>query len=161
MVFRKMRIVTIFILIIPFQTKVVGQTVHCSKADAERADYEAGRLRTWNKLYHSYLRYSGCDDGSIAEGYSDSIVQILAHHWTTFPQALPLFSSDIGFYKFVLKHIDPTAEPDDLKLIRVNTIRSCPPGANEYCTEIRKAAGKALSEIRIVPPPKSQVGPPR
>lgn len=146
MIFRKKQIVAIFILIIPSPTEFFSQTVHCSHADAEKADYEASRVQTWDKLYHSYLRYSGCDDGSIAEGYSDSVVRLLAHHWNKLPQALPLFASNAGFYKFVLKHIDPTTANDDLKMIRADAIHSCPTGGNEYCVQIRKAAENALRE---------------
>lgn len=157
----KKQIVGVVIVIVSLRAGIFGQSPHCSSADAQIAAYEAGGLRTWDKLYHWYHTYSGCDDASIGESYCDSVIQILAYHWNTFPRALPLFSSDTGFFRFVLKHIDETAEPDDLKAIRVHTLHSCPPEGSEYCTEIRKAAGKALSSIRIVAPPKSQVGSPR
>ena len=141
------QIAAMFILITLSQTGIVSQTIHCSHADAEKADYKAGRLQTWDKLHHSYLHYSGCDDGSIWEGYSDSVVRLLAHHWNTLPQAFPLFASNPGFYKFVLKHIDATTVDDDLKMIRANAIRSCPKGGNDYCVQIRKAAEKALHDM--------------
>lgn len=150
------QIAAMFILIILSQTGIFSQTIHCSHADAEKADYEAGRVQTWDKLYHSYLHYSGCDDGSIWEGYSDSVVRLLAHHWNTLPQAFPLFASDAGFYKFVLKHIDSTTKYDDLKMIRANTIRSCPTGGNEYCIQVRKAAKNALREVELRLPQKSK-----
>jgi hypothetical protein len=141
-----------FILIILLQTGIVSQT-RCSNADAEKADYEASRARTWDKLYHSYLHYSGCDDGSIGEGYSDSVVRLLAYHWDTLPQAFPLFAGDAGFHKFALKHIDSTTKYKDLKMVRAKAIHSCPTGGNEYCVQIRKAAETALRENGVVFPP--------
>lgn len=150
MTFCKSKIVALFVLVIPCWIGVMGQTIHCTRADAEKADYEASRLRTWDKLYQSYLRYSGCDDGSIGEGYSDSVVRLLAHHWEALPQALPLFAGNTGFYRFVLKHVDPTTANDDLMLIRTDTIHSCPTGGDEICVQIRKAAENALSENGIV-----------
>ena len=150
-------IAAMFILIILPQTQIVRQTIRCSHADAEKADYEASRVRTWDELYHSYLHYSGCDDGSIGEGYSDSVVRLLAHHWSSLPLAFPLFADDAGFYKFVRKHIDPTTKYEDLKMVRANAIHSCPTGGNDYCVQIRKAAENALREIRtVLPPPKSK-----
>ncbi len=146
------QIAAIFMLIILTQTGIVSQTIRCSHADAEKADYEASRVRTWDKLYHSYLHYSGCDDGSIGEGYSDSVVRLLARHWDTLPQALPLFANNAGFYKFALKHIDSTTVDDDLKMIRKNAIHSCPTGGSDYCVQIRKAAENALREDGIVLP---------
>jgi|ERR1035438_736225 hypothetical protein len=156
MILGRKQIAAIFILIILPQTRIVSQAIHCSYADSEKAFYEAGRLQAWDKLYHSYLHYSGCDDGSIAEGYSDSVVRILAHHWNTLPQAFPLFASNAGFYKFVLIHIDATTEDDDLEMIRSNAIRSCPTGGNEYCVQIRKAAINALRENGTMFPKTSE-----
>jgi hypothetical protein len=138
-----------FILVILSQTGMVSQTISCSHADAEKADYEASRLQAWDKLYHSYLHYSGCDDGSIWEGYSDSVVRLLAYHWNTLPQAIPLFASDAGFHRFALKHIDSTTKDEYLRMIRANAIHSCPTGGNEYCVQIRKAAENALRENGI------------
>jgi hypothetical protein len=146
MIGSRTQFVAVLLLIIPCQTGIFSQTVHCSPAAAERADYEASRVRTWDELYHSYLHYSDCDDGSIGEGYSDSVVRLLAHHWDALPQTLPLFARNAGFYKFVLKHIDPTTANDDLKMISANAIHSCPTGGNEYCTQIRKATENALRE---------------
>lgn len=123
------------------------QTAHCSDAAAEAADYEASRQNNWDKLYLSYLRYSGCDDGSVAEGYSVSVARLLAHHWDTLPQSFPLFAGHIGFFKFVIRHINATIVDDDLKLIRANAARSCPRGGNEYCVQIAKAGEKALRDV--------------
>jgi hypothetical protein len=146
----KRKAIALFLLTIPCWTGVVGQIIHCTRSDAEKADYEASRLRTWDELYQSYLRYSGCDDGSIGEGYSDSVVRLLAHHWEALTEALPLFAGNTGFYKFVLKHIDPTTENNDLKLIRMYTVHSCPKGGDEICVQMRLAAERALSENGIV-----------
>jgi hypothetical protein len=41
----KMRIAAVFLLIIPRQASIFSQTVHCSHAAAEKADYEASRVR--------------------------------------------------------------------------------------------------------------------
>jgi hypothetical protein len=156
MKFWKRKAIALFVLAIPCWTGVIGQTIHCTHADAEKADFEASRLRTWDKLYQSYLRYSGCDDGSIWEGYSDSVVQLLAHHWEVLSQALVLFAADAGFYKFVLKHVDPTTKTEDLKMIHVHASHSCPIGGEEYCVQIGKAADKSLRVYGIVFPAKSK-----
>jgi hypothetical protein len=156
MTFWKRKAITIFLLTIPCWTGVIGQTIHCTHADAEKADYEASRLRSWDKLYQSYLRYSGCDDGSIGEGYSDSVSQLLARHWDSFAQALPFLRSNAEFYKFILRHIDQTIANDDLKVIRANAIHFCPTGGNEECRQISNAAEHVLRLDGIVFPAKSK-----
>lgn len=145
--------VAMFILVILSQARIICQTSRCSLAAAEKADVEAGGLQTWDELYHSYLRYNGCDDGDIAEGYTDSVGRLLTHHWNTLSRTFPLFASDGGYYKFVLRHIDPGLGIEDLTEIRANAVHSCPTAGGEYCVQIRKAAEKALRYIRTLLPP--------
>ena len=53
----------------------------CTTAEGRRVMDEADRVRTWNALYKSYRLYRQCDDGAIAEGYSESVARILVDHW--------------------------------------------------------------------------------
>jgi hypothetical protein len=71
----RLQIASILTLIIWCQGGAIGQAIHCNDADAARADYEASRLQSWDKLHQSYLLYFSCDEGSIGEGYSDSVVR--------------------------------------------------------------------------------------
>jgi hypothetical protein len=149
--FRKWRAVPVFLLIASFQAGAMSQAIRCTHSDAEKADREASRLENWYKLYHSYTLYSGCDEGSIGEGYSESVVRLTAHHWDELSKALPLFASHPDFYRFVLRHIDPTTSNDDLKSICRNAKRSCPSGGGEVCSQIRRASENALRENGIMP----------
>src|SRR5271165_4505412 len=88
-----------------------AQQRSCSLVESEQADREASRLRTWDALYRSYHRFvPRCDDGSIAEGYSESVRRILLDHWVALPRVSALSTNDPGFRKFVLRHIDATID---------------------------------------------------
>jgi len=117
----------------------------CSSADANQAD-EAGRLRSWDALYRSYRRYAPrCDDGSIAEGYSESVARILVDHWNTSPRLSEL-AEDHWFQKFVLRHIDATMDSGDLYKIRERALHNCPSNQKNICGQLKQAAEHAMNE---------------
>ena len=53
----------------------------CSQADAIAADKDLDRLKSWAAVYRTFGLYRQCDDGSIAEGYSDAVAILLTEHW--------------------------------------------------------------------------------
>lgn len=116
----------------------------CTSGESEKADMEAGRVRTWDALYRSYTRFGHCDDGSIAEGYSDSVGRILSENWKTLPRLAVLSANSTGFRKFVLRHVDATVDTPELKKIRTSAIRHCTPGNQELCEQLVAAATAAL-----------------
>ncbi len=86
--FRSNRVVAIiFICLVTtfFVDAAQAQKHVCTTAEGRRVMDEADRLRTWNALYKSYKLYRQCDDGAIAEGYSESVARILVEHWKTCP----------------------------------------------------------------------------
>lgn len=143
----KKHIFVIFALLTLAQNGMYCQA-SCSRAQAEKADRESSKLETWQALHQSFLRYSGCDDGSIAEGYSQSVSKLLVNDWSSFTHAVSLFDKDKSFFNFVVKHVNATLTENDLKAIRTNCTRSCPTGSSRYCARINRAAERALSELR-------------
>ena len=123
-----------------------GQRQSCTVAQAEKAEQEADGLRTWDALYKSFHRFSHCDDGAIAEGYSESVARILADHWEALPRFAVLPSNDKPFQKFVLGHVDATLNMDDVKTIRTNAIHHCPAAQSDLCKQLRVAAESAMKE---------------
>ena len=112
----------------------------CSDTEAQRAESEAVMLRSWDDLYGSYKRYKHCDDGAIAEGYSESVARILVDHWNTLSRLADITRKDTDFRRFVLKHIDETVNLEDIKNIRANAEKRCPSGLRDLCRDIRKQA---------------------
>lgn len=130
--------------------RAAAQRPGCSEAQASRAEDEADDLKSWDALHKSCKLYRGCDDGAIAEGYSDSVAKILANHWDTLLRLDTLSRGDAGFRKFVLRHIDATGDTKDLEKIAESAKRECPEGLGALCAEISNSADEALSEIRRV-----------
>jgi hypothetical protein len=110
----------------------------CSDTEAQRVESEAVMLRSWDDLYGSYKRYTHCDDGAIAEGYSEAVARIIVDHWNTLSRLADITRKDTDFRRFVLKHIDETLNLEDVKNIRANAEKRCPSALRDLCRDIRK-----------------------
>src|SRR5215475_4747345 len=115
----------------------VARTVHeCSNAEADAAETEAAALSGWEQLQRSFSRYGPCDDGAIAEGWSDTVVRLLTQRWSTLPALARLAAKDHEFEKFVLKHVDELMTSDEARQIVVNAKTRCPRSARALCRKL-------------------------
>jgi hypothetical protein len=108
----------------------------CTREDAIRADQEASSLRGWAEVYKSYKNFAQCDDGGIAEGYSDSVARLLSEKWTSADELNRLALRDRRFERFVLRHVDELMSPTQAKRIRNNAEARCPSDAKRLCEKI-------------------------
>ena len=92
----------------------------CAAKRGTLAEKEVDSLIDWDQVYRSYRKFSQCDDGAIAEGYSDAVSKLLANDWNHFDRLLTLTKTDKPFQQFVLKHIDETVSDAVLSRISSN-----------------------------------------
>lgn len=116
----------------------VASMAKCPQEMAMKAMDEASNLGTWNAVFESYKRYGQCDDGAIAEGYSASVIGLLANHWANTGDLVTLSNKNPDFGRFVLKHVDETMILDQGKSIRDSATNNCSAGARKLCREILK-----------------------
>jgi hypothetical protein len=134
-------LISIFTLV---ANNVPAEEKGCPVTEAMAAEEEAASLKSWQDVYSSYRKYSHCDDGAIAEGYSDSITKLLANNWETLKDLKRFAEADKDFLKFILRHIDATADPEDSQKVYNNASQRCPKDFSNLCSLIRKAAEDAL-----------------
>jgi hypothetical protein len=115
----------------------------CTTTEEKQALDEADRLKDWDALHGSFTRFAHCDDGAIAEGYSDTVGRLLAHDWKHIGALAKLVASDKKFESFVLRHIDETLPTDMLKTIASNAEKSCPADQAALCGKILRKARSA------------------
>ncbi|WP_322081044.1 hypothetical protein [Burkholderia sp. BCC1972] len=120
----------------------LGDTRVCTAEEAQKAEAVAAVGRSWKELHLQFLQYAHCDDGAIAEGFSESITLLLADHWETVRQIEPMIAPDPAFRKFIIRHIDEAVPVDRLQRIARNAINQCPRNLNYFCQDIRAAAMK-------------------
>jgi hypothetical protein len=102
--------------------------------------------RDWKAFYRVFKRLAHCDDGAMAENFSENVVRLLAKDWKLISDLDTLAASDQIFRRFVLNHIDATANPDDLRIIIGNSRERCPATALQMCRSIESEAKSALKE---------------
>jgi len=107
----------------------------CTEAEIKEAQKEADQLSDWDSVYRSFKRFAHCDEGGIAEAYSDSVGRLLARDWKHVDVLLRL-TSDPAFEEFVIRHIDETMSEDEATLVINNARLHCPPGARRLCRSI-------------------------
>jgi hypothetical protein len=112
----------------------------CTREEAIHAADDTDHLHNWNAVYRSFKRFSQCDDGGIAEGYSDDVGKLLADHWDQFSSLVKLATNDRAFKAFVVRHIDETIPADTLKKAVKNAKTRCPANATGLCKLIARAA---------------------
>jgi hypothetical protein len=110
----------------------------CTKSEEFKAELEASRLHSWDDLYKSYKLYMQCDDGDIAEGYSESVARILVDHWNSLHRLQALGTKDGAFRRFVLKHVDGTMASEDMMKIKKNATTLCPKTLQKLCSDLKK-----------------------
>jgi hypothetical protein len=112
----------------------------CSAADAQAAEQSSATLDSWESIYAAQKRFSHCDDGAIAEGFSESVVHLLATRWSLLAEAQRLFTKDSSFQQFVLRHIDASADSAELDQIVALAKQHCPVSDKLLCNQILEAA---------------------
>jgi hypothetical protein len=116
----------------------------CSQAD-ERAALEAAvKYKSWPALHQGFARYGHCDDGAIAEGFSESVTTILAGRWNDTTVLAKIGQRDPAFLRFVIRHVDATASSEKLQRIVYLSEKECPPSLAKICSDVLKAAKTAL-----------------
>jgi hypothetical protein len=121
-----------------------GQVRECTEAEQKEAILT--NARDWKTFYREFKRLAHCDDGAMAENFSENVVTLLAKDWKHIGDLGGLIASDGIFRRFVLNHIDATANPDDLRIIISNSRGRCPETARQLCRSIDSEAKAALKE---------------
>jgi hypothetical protein len=118
----------------------------CTKSEARQAEKDVDSLSNWDGVYRAYTKFSQCDDGAIAEGYSDAVGKLLADDWANFKRFLTLSKTDRGFSRFVVRHIDATLPKEILERISTNVQSACPAGEENVCRVLADASSRAITQ---------------
>lgn len=116
----------------------------CSKSEMASSQAGASAARDWDAMYDAYHRFSPCDEGGVAQAFTDSIAYLLASRWSELHDLEHFAEANRHFRAFVLKHIDATASEQDLRRI-LGHAKDCPGYARPICREIENRARAALA----------------
>jgi hypothetical protein len=138
-------VILIMALVVAFDALILAlplaaQRNPCTDEQAAQAEKQVDSLKTWDQVYRSFKKFAQCDDGAIAEGYSDAVGKLLANDWGHFPRLAKLARVDKDFERFVVRHVDESLTSHALKKISQNARSKCPANANRLCALLAAAA---------------------
>ncbi|MGX5108541.1 hypothetical protein ACWKYD_07035 [Enterobacter cloacae] len=116
--------------------------------EMDAADAAISEIHDWTDVNSFYSHFRQCDDGSISEGVSATVVSLLAHRWETSDQLEKITDKDKTFESWVLNHIDTTVDDLDLEIIVKNATDKCPGSDGKLCVKIGSAANQALQDMK-------------
>jgi len=108
----------------------------CPMRLAQEAEEKAAYLSTWDQVFRAWQLYNQCDDGSISEGFSESITLILSSNWTEKGHLIKLIEKQPDFGEFVIGHIDQTVPFDRLSKIGHMAKMRCIDSTNDFCMAV-------------------------
>lgn len=108
----------------------------CSAKYTDEPEKAVDYLKDWAALYRAFRLYGICDDGGVAEGFSDAVAKLLANQWQTLPELAKLARSDRQFEQFVFRHLDETVNQEDDLAIVGNAQNRCPNGLAALCRRL-------------------------
>jgi hypothetical protein len=114
--------------------------------EAEQREVISTNSSDWKAFYRVFKRLAHCDDGAMAENFSENVVRLLAKDWKHIADSDSLIASDRIFRRFVLNHIDATTNPDDLRMIISNSRERCPATTRQLRRSFESEAQSALKE---------------
>lgn len=102
-------------------------------------------VKTWSALHAIYKLCP--DDGEYGEGLSNTVVTMLANHWSNLPSLERIALRDSSFKRLVLRHIDSTTDEKDLRRALSNAQAKCPAKQTRLCAEISAALKAAIADL--------------
>ena len=121
-------------------------TSSCSVRQDDWASRNLTKATSLTEIYAISNKVPGClKGGGIAEEVSDDVALRLSHHWQDSLEELSGAKSDSGLVPFVLRHIDGTADSNDLQVILKNSKFACSPKSKTLCRRVEVAAQSALN----------------
>jgi hypothetical protein len=114
------------------------------QAESLLADASAG----WVSLQKHQRAFGSCDDGALAEGYSEAVVHLLAQQWGQFSIFASFAKKNTDFKHWAVHHIDESTSDKDLNRIVTNAETCTDDGSTgQLCQIIGHAAEDALREL--------------
>ena len=122
------------ILALLISTVTMGQ--NCTKKQEREIEAKAAYFKTWDEVYSAWEAFRQCDDGAIAEGFSESITMILSTQWTEKGKLINLIEKHPNFEKFIIKHINKSVPYDRLSKLGHMAKMRCVDSTHDFCMKI-------------------------
>ena len=108
----------------------------CTKADASAAEKSIDKVLTWPALSKAWRDYRHCDEGPVADQFTEALLRLMVGNWKTVEGLSNLMKGDAEFREFVVAHLKSPAAASDVDDVYSLAKASCPKGQEAFCIEI-------------------------
>lgn len=138
---------SLLIIALAFVSSASAQVANKSPCESETAPLMTFKT-SWDEMHRAALALRpSCFDGYFAEGISDIVVRKMAKDWPGFLQLLAKHPQDDAFFRLVLRSINATLDPDDIRAVDRLALRSCPAAHKVRCDAIANQVAAALADF--------------
>jgi hypothetical protein len=113
-----------------------AKAVQCTELDGYAAEKVASYIDSWKDMHFAFQEFRQCDDGGVAEGFSEADARLMSDHWSNLSDGLAFLRTDPSFKRFVISHLDETDNNADLVKIDRLARTACPAAAKSFCAEL-------------------------
>ncbi len=115
--------------------------------NAQRQALNHSEPKDWPGLYELFKDYGACDGGAVSDRFSADVGGLFLEQWAHLATLNRLASSK-AFERFVIHHIDPTIDENDLLGILELSKSHCPAAEKRLCTLIHTKTQNTLDDQR-------------
>jgi len=131
----------------------------CSANDAATAEKVVDRVVNWDQLYKAFQDYRHCDQGPVADVYTDALMRCLVE-WKQVDALAGTMQKDKDYHDFIFRHLR-AASGEDQKSVFARAKMSCPKGLEPWCGELIDASKPLTFQgIEMAPMPSFNAPPP-
>jgi hypothetical protein len=113
-----------------------AQAAKCTELDGYAAEKVTDYIDSWKDMHLAFQEFQQCDNGGVAEGFSEADARLMADHWSNLSDGLTFLQKEPSFKRFVISHLDETDSNDDLVKIDRLARTVCPAAAKSFCAEM-------------------------
>ena len=130
-----------------------AQDKQCSPAEASAAEKAIDRVVNWDQLYKVYREFGHCDQGPVAEVFTEALMRCLVE-WKKVEVLANWMAQDKDYNAFVVLHLRK-ATPEDQKSVYSRAKMSCPKGLDQWCTGLVDISKPSMpfTGIEVTPAP--------
>ena len=131
-----------------------AQEKPCTPPEAATAEKSIDRVVNWDQLYKAYKEFRHCDQGPVAEVYTEAVLRCLVE-WKKVEVLANSMSQDKDYNAWVVRHLRAAA-PEDQKSVYSRAKMNCPKGLDEFCTGLADVSKPMVpfQGIEVAPMPK-------
>jgi hypothetical protein len=110
----------------------------CTRADIGNAQRSIDKVVTWAQLRKAYTDFRHCDNGDIADQFTDALLRLVVD-WRGVEEFAAAAQKDPDYMTFLITHLQSPAAKDDRETVYARAKKECPKSLDSFCAQVADA----------------------